>query len=169
MYGRGVIGPVTRLVAFVVAVVSAGCIYEQPLVPGRPETVDRRLLGQWRCVSPDNAEPAILRVTESPDRKYLSEFGGGDAKPSVFSAYAVNFQGKILLNAQEIEDGEARKWTLARYSLYRPTVLHLEFARDEPFRDATTTDQRVAILRRELKDSGLFEDYCTCIRLKNQE
>jgi len=150
-------------------VATGGCIYEQPLVPGRPETVDRRVLGQWRCVSPDNAEPAILKVTEAPARKYHAEFGGGEATPSVFSAYAVTFHGKTLLNVQEIEAGEGRKWTLARYSLYRPTVLHIEFARDEPFRDATTEEQRLAILRRELKGSGLFEDYCTCIRLKNQE
>ncbi len=143
----------------------AGCLYEQPLAPGRAEPVERRVLGTWRCVAPDSDEPAILAVTHAAEGRYRAEFGGGEDSPSIFSAYAVRFEGKRLLNAQEIVEGEPRKWTLARYTLYRPTVLHIEFARDEPFREAATQGERVKVLKRVLKQEQLFEDYCTCIRI----
>jgi hypothetical protein len=132
------------------------------------EPVDRRVLGPWRCVASDSAEPLILTVTQAPDRRYRADFTGGAEKPAAFSVYAVRFEGKVLLNAQLIEDGEPGKWTLVRYTLYRPTVLHIEFARDEPFRELTTSGQRIAVLKRELMGAQLFEDYCTCVRVKER-
>ena len=154
--------------AAVLATVCAGCLYSEPLVPGAAEPVDHRVLGPWRCVAPDSAEPSILTVTQAPDRRYRAEFSGGEDKPAVFVAYAVRFEGKLLLNAQLIEDGDPGKWTLVRYTLYRPNVLHIEFARDEPFREATTSGQRMGVLKRELRGAQLFEDYCTCIRVKER-
>lgn len=154
--------------AAALAIVCAGCLYTDPLVLGTAEPVDRNVLGPWRCVAPENAEPMILTVTEAPERKYRAEFTGGEEKPAVFFAYAVRFAGKRLLNVQVVEDGDPGKWTLVRYTLYRPTALHIEFARDEPFRDATTTAQRMAVLKRELMSAHLFEDYCTCIRVKER-
>jgi hypothetical protein len=129
------------------------------------EPVDQRLLGAWRCVAPDSTNPAILTVTQAPDRGYRTELVEGEDK-SVFSVYAVKFEGALLINAQEIVDSEPHKWTLGRYTLYRPTVLHVEFARDEPFRESTTSAQRLAVLKRQLGGTSLFEDYCTCVRIK---
>lgn len=147
------------------AAISAGCLYTEPLVPGVAESVDGRLLGAWRCVAPESSNPAILTVAQAPSRGYRAEFVDGDDK-SVFSVYEVKFENTLLINVQEVVDGEPRKWTFGRYTLYRPTLLHIEFARDEPFRDASTSADRAAVLKRELRGARLFEDYCTCIRIE---
>ena len=153
-----------RALATLFVFTCAGCLYDQPMAPGAAEVVDRSVLGAWRCVAPDNADPAILTVTEAADQKYRAEFRGDGDDTTVFLAYAVTFSGRRLLNAQHVDDGTPAKWTLAQYALYKPTVLHLEFARDEPFRAAVDHAQRVAVLRKELTNKQLFEDYCTCVR-----
>lgn len=157
---------VTRGMLAVAAGVSlAGCLYDQPLAPGVPEAVEPRLVSEWRCVAPESEKPAILSVTLLADNRYRAVFGPKDDDEAVFVGYVVTFEGTRLVNAQEEVGGARRKWTLARYTLYRPTLLHIEFARDEPFRNASTQEQRVQILRSLLK-APLFEDYCTCIRTK---
>src|SRR5262249_48171478 len=128
---------------------------------------ERQLLGAWRCVAPEATNPAVLTVAEAPDQGYRAQFVDADDK-SVFAAYAVRFESTLLINAQEVVEGGPGKWTLVRYTLYRPGVLHLEFARDEPFRSATTREQRLTILRRGLGGTDLFEDYCTCVRIKER-
>jgi len=155
-----------RVAVFLVcAALLAGCIYEQPLAPGKAETPDGHVLGDWGCVAPDSDKPAMLKVTLLANQRYQAVFGPTEDDQSVFQAYAVSFAGSRLLNVQEVVDGEPRKWTMARYALLRPRVLHVEFARDEPFRQATTQDERIALLRRLLKRDQLFEDYCTCVRV----
>lgn len=128
-----------RATTVLLAVTLAGCLYDEPLAPGSADAVDIRVLGAWRCVSPEraDADPTILTVSRVGDRTYRAEFTDGEEEPTVFSAYAVTLGRKRLLNAQQIEDGQPGKWTLARYTLHTPTVLHIEFARDEPFRDIT--------------------------------
>jgi hypothetical protein len=155
-----------RALAGLLALTCAGCLYDQPLAPGAAEVVDHSVLGAWRCVAPDSADPAILTVTETTDRKYRAEFKSDGDEPTVFVAHAVTFGGRRLLNAQHVEDGTPGKWTLAQYALYKPTVLHLEFATNEPFRAAADHAQRVEVLRKELTNKQLFEDYCTCIRVR---
>src|SRR5262249_6424464 len=143
----------------------AACIYEEPLVPGNAEKPDTRVLGRWRCVSPDDQDAVLLDVALLPDQRYKAVFGSGNDQ-STFQAYAVKFDGRTLLNAQEVVNGNARKWSLVRSALLRPDVLHLETAREEPFRQAQTPQQRTAVLLRLLKTDTLFEDFCTCVRVK---
>lgn len=142
----------------------SGCLYEQPVAPGKAEAVDARILGAWKCVNPESEKAETLTVTERPDHRYRAEFDEGDDAPAVFSAYAVTYAAGRIVNAQEVVDGEPRKWTLARYTLLGPNVLRLEAARDEAFGEATTPEQREKALAAALKGGQLFADFCVCIR-----
>jgi hypothetical protein len=119
----------------------AGCLYDQSVAPGAAEAVDAHVLGTWKCVTPAGEKVETLTVTERPDHRYRAQFAEGD-DPAVFVGYAVTFQSERILNVQEFVHGEARKWTLARFTLHTPNVLRLEAARHDVFGDATTADQR---------------------------
>jgi hypothetical protein len=155
-----------RTTVVLLALAAAGCLYDDPFLPGAPATVDARVLGKWRCVAPEQSdqEAAILTVSQGSDHTVRAEFAGGSEEPTVFSAYAVNIGGKQFLNAQEI-DGSPKKWTVARYTLHSSSVLQIQFARDEPFREISK-HRRLEAFKRELKGNRLFEDYCACIRIK---
>jgi hypothetical protein len=141
-----------------------GCLYDQPVAPGAPEAVDAHVLGTWKCVSPEGEKVETLTVTERPDHRYRAEFDEGDDSPSVFVAYAVTLSSERILNAQEFVHGEARKWTLARYTLHTPNVLRLEAARHDVLGEPTTPEQREKVLAAALKDGTLFADFCVCMR-----
>lgn len=81
----------------------------------------------------------------------------------------MKFEGKRLLNVQA--DGEdSRKWTVAQYSLYRPTVLYVEYPKydNETFKQAMTPAQRRDAFRRGYKAKTLFEDSFTCVRIREE-
>ena len=152
-------------IVLMAAMALPGCLFDRPLVPGTPEPVDARLVGAWRCVAPDAEEPAILTVTGSADRRYRAELAGKDEKPSIYSAQAVAFEGKRLLNVQEIEDGTPKRWTVVRYTLLRPDALHIEAADEKAFEGASTDAQRLAAMKRALAHDALFSAFCTCVRI----
>jgi hypothetical protein len=103
-----------RAVVALLAAGLAGCLYEQPVAPGAAEPVVPQVLGKWKCVNPEGEKVETLTVSERPDRRYRAEFDEGDGAPGVFIAYAVAFRSARILNAQEVVDGEPRKWTVAR-------------------------------------------------------
>jgi len=153
-----------HLVLVAIAVGLPGCLYEQPVAPGAAEAVDARLLGAWKCVNPESEKAETLTITERPDHRYRTEFDEGDGAPAVFLAYTVTFASERIVNAQEVVDGEPRKWTLARYSLPAPNILRLEAADHDAFEKATTAEQREKVLAAGLKSGQLFGDFCVCIR-----
>ena len=120
-----------RIIVLAAAACLSGCLYEQPMAPGAAEAVDARVLGTWKCVNPESEKAETLTVSERPDHRYRAEFAEGDDAAAVFSAYAVTYASERVVNAQEVVDGEPRKWTLARYTLLGPNVLRLEAARLE--------------------------------------
>jgi hypothetical protein len=156
----------TRLMILSIAVWSVGCLSEQPVLPGSPESVDRSLLGSWRCVFPRDEDASTLTITETGDRGIRAVFSGSDPEGSGWVAYAVKFDGKRLLNIRADGD-ESRKWTLARYALYQPTVLHVEYPKydNATFMQATTPAERRGALRRGYKAKSLFDDSFTCVRI----
>jgi hypothetical protein len=142
----------------------SGCLWDEPLLPG-PARGEARLVGTWKCMGPETEELLTLKVTEPSPRQYRAEFDGGEDEPLVQLASIVRFQGQELLNVQDEESG---KWTVARHTLYRPELLHLEMLQDAAFQDAEDSAARLAILKKGLKDGKAFEDYCTCIRVKEE-
>ncbi len=152
----------TRLVIVVLLACSVGCLADQPIASGSPETVTG-LLGTWRCLHPDTTNPSVVTVT-ADGRGLRAVFSEVDPKDSSsWTAYAVKSGGERFLNVQMEGDDE---WTVAQYSLYRPGVLHVEYPQygTHTFKGATPTQRRDA-LRRALKTKTLFDDSFTCVRI----
>jgi hypothetical protein len=156
-------GPLAILLAFCVG----GCIFSALALPGRPLTVDARVLGKWQCMAPDNDSIGKLTLTSIPDGRVRAEFTDAPGDPTVFEAYAVAFEGSVLVNAELIADGERRQWTVARYTLYRPNLLHIESLRYDALRGTPDSD-RSAALRTLLAADRAFDDYCTCLRVESK-
>jgi hypothetical protein len=142
-----------------------GCLFDAPVLPGPPQAVDARLPGAWRCITPESEDAMVLTITRQGDRGYRAEFKGGDDAPMVFAAQAVTRAGKTLLNAQELAESGPQRWTVARYTLLRPGVLHLEAARESALKDAAGDAARLAAFDRALAKGEAFEDFCTCVRI----
>ena len=159
----------TRLALLTIAVWSFGCLAEEPIVPGSPEPVDRNLFGEWHCVFPTDKEASVLTITETEGRGVRAVFSGTDQEDSGWTAYAVKFEGKRLLNIK-VDGEDAKKWTVAQYALYRPTLLYVEYPKydNDTFTHATTPAQRRDALRRGYKAKTLFEDGFTCLRLSEE-
>jgi hypothetical protein len=154
-----------RIGAILLAGATAGCLFEQPLVPGPPLPVDQTLIGAWRCVSPDGPDSALLTVSTTPAGWYRAEFkdeGDEKAKPSVWGAYAVNFEKARFLNVQSVGERDKKEWTVARYTLFKPAILNLEQVKEKAFEGAATPAARLALLK---KPDDLFQEYCTCVRI----
>jgi hypothetical protein len=159
----------TRFWILAVAACAAGCLSEQPIASGSTESIDRSLLGSWRCVFPDEDEKraSTLKITEAEDRRLRAVFVG---ESFVLTAHAVKYEGGRLLNVSFEEKGRI-SWTVARYTLYRPAVLHVEYPKydNDTFKDLKTPGQRSDALRRAYKAGTLFEDSFTCVRIRGEE
>ena len=158
-----------RLVILMMAASLTGCLSDQPIAPGSAEPLDRSLLGTWRCVFPEEADPALLKITEGEGRAIRAVIsGGGDEQPSTWTAYLVSFEGKHLLNVQA--DDKEKWWTVAQYTLYRPTILHVEYPKydNETLKGVATPAQRRDALRRGYKAKTLFDESFTCVRVMKE-
>lgn len=153
------------LLVLAAAAALPGCLFDAPVVPGPPQAVDARLLGAWRCITPESEDAMVLTITRQGDRAYRAEFKGGDDAPMVFAAQPVTRGGKTLLNAQELAESGPQRWTVARYTLLRPGLLHLEAAKESALKDASGDAPRLAALDHALAKGELFEDFCTCVRI----
>ena len=47
----------------------AGCLFDAPLLPGKAEPTDARVVGSWRCLSPRDEEPMEMRITVLPQQR----------------------------------------------------------------------------------------------------
>jgi hypothetical protein len=154
-----------RVAGLLLAAGTTACLFEQPLIPGSPLAVDRPLIGAWRCVSPDGPDSALLTISTTPEGWYSAEFkdeGDEKGKPTVWSAYSVTFEKARFLNVRSIGERDGKEWTIARYTLFKPTVLNLEQVKDKAFDGATTREARLALLK---KPEDVFQEYCTCVRI----
>lgn len=154
----------SSFLAILLALTAAGCLFDEPLLPGPPLALERQLLGTWRCVAPDARETARLTVATTPEGWYRAEIRSEDEEPTAWHAYAVDFEKTRLLNVQWVGDDQRKTWTVARYTLFKPTLLNLERMKDEPFEVATSRQARLSILKNA---PGLFLDYCTCVRIED--
>jgi hypothetical protein len=152
-------------VVVAVAAVCSGCLFDAPVVPGKAEPIDPKLVGSWRCLSPADENPASLRISALPQDRYAARLAGPGEEPTLYGAQAVKLDGQVLVNVQEVKDKGEGGWTVVRYTLLKPDVLQLEAAQDDAFKDAKTADARLAVLKQGLKKgAGVFGPFCTCIK-----
>jgi hypothetical protein len=141
----------------------------EPRVP-----VDGRLVGVWRCLAmeTDVDEPvALLRIARRSGQVALWTFEtpstDGSTEKAEFDVHGSTVKGGELLNAREIKESGAAKWSFVRYSFLLPDVLRLQVVKDEPFEKVA---DKAASLRKEVEkrrgDPTIYSDFCVCVRGK---
>jgi hypothetical protein len=146
----------------------AGCYQsDSPIADAATAPLDARLPGQWRCVTDDSAETALLSITAVSPTRFDATLGAADEKPSRYQAHSARLDGVALANVQELEeDGTPRQWVLARYALLRPNVLEVSIASDDALKGPDTAGAPRERARRHLKAGDLFDQFCVCVRVK---
>jgi hypothetical protein len=143
-----------------------GCLSETPIVPGAPAPIDERLLGAWRCVSPEANEEATTTLTlrRRDATSYAGTMAESPEKASGFEAHVVGKGDGALVNVKDTDTESKESWTVVRYALLRPDVLHLDMADYDAYQKAGK-DAPVA-LRDPKRRETLLRDWCTCVRVR---
>lgn len=148
------------------AVALPGCLSETPIAPGPASPIDERLVGTWRCVSGGADEDAVITLTVArlSATWYSGSLAESDEKASGFEAHLVGAGPNVLANVKDTETDSAERWTLVRPTFYRPDVLHLGMIDDEKYK-AQRKDISAALKDPKRRDA-LFDDWCTCVRVR---
>ncbi|HXB54305.1 MAG TPA: hypothetical protein VN461_05950 [Vicinamibacteria bacterium] len=162
-----------RLAAVVVlAMTGVGCYEsEVPLDQAPQASIDPALVGAWRCLSfgaGSDVEAATLTVGRKTDVVYAIAFQEGQGEAERYEAHASLLKGTTLLNVKDLDPRlPAKPWTLARYSLLRPDVLHVEVVGKKLLTGALASP---ASLRKELERlydrPDLYQDLMVCVRVR---
>jgi len=141
-----------------------GCPYESAVPLGSPEALDPRLLGAWRCAGDPGDPPASVRFLRFDERQYYVDMEGDGEEVLRVRAYPARVAGLLILNVQELKEGEADPpYSFLRYAT-EGAALRLEAMRAEPFKGADSPAAVAEILERRRADPGLFESLLTCTR-----
>jgi hypothetical protein len=154
----------------------SGC-YESdfPLGPVAEASIDPRFLGSWRCVQVEQNESAAMVLTALPfdEKQYYVGLAAEGEATLHYRAYGTTVKGTALLNIQELEPDRQpaeRKWSFVRPSLLKPNVLQVEIVREEPFQNVEPSAKAVReIVERMQGSPELYEEYCVCARVIEQE
>jgi hypothetical protein len=166
--------PIGLALLLLAALPLLGCPYgaDAPIDPVAAP-LDTRLLGRWRCVSGDSEEVGVVQFKSVSSAKdvYDISFLPCDGSDCSFTAHLTMVGGIPMLNARENKKaGEAGDWSFARYTLYRPDLVHFELVREEPFKGVPETSVAIRhVLEEQMGRPELFEDWMSCVRVKEAE
>ena len=116
---------------------SAGCFSGAPL-DGKPEhPLDRRLLGSWTCVSPDDEQPvpATLIVRPATADTYDVTWQEAEKSPEQYSAHSSRL-GRVWIMNIQVPEASSLAWTFATYSLAPNGVLTIGLLTDKGWPEA---------------------------------
>ncbi len=172
--------------ALAALVVPLGGCYEAPF-PLSAETeappVDPRLVGHWRCVSPqeDAAEPMALTIsraderrdgaTFAPERRYAATFAMKGEETLQFRGHATRLAGQTVVNVQDtaVKPGAKAGWNVVRPTLLKPDILVLEILQDDFFKGVPSTAEAArALIEGQSGKAELFGHYCVCSRVASK-
>lgn len=141
-----------------------------PIADGSTTPLDPRIAGEWRCVAAEADEPELFSITAVSPTQYEVVMGAADEKPSRFHAHSARLGGVAVANVQETDEaGAPAKWVLARYTLYRPSVLEIEIGSERALKGASEGSALRDRARQRLKAGDLFDQYCVCVRVTTRE
>jgi hypothetical protein len=161
-----------RLAAVVVlAVTGVGCYdSEVPLDQAPQANIDRALVGAWRCLPFEagaDAEAATLTVGRETDLLYSITLQEGQKEAERYQAHPSLVKGATLLNVKDLDPRlPAKPWTLARYSLLQPDVLHVQVVGKKLLRSVEKSPASIRQALERLHDRReLYQDLMVCVRV----
>ena len=137
-----------------------------PIADASTSPFDARIAGEWRCVAAEADEPELFSITAVSPTQYDVVMGAADEKPSLFHVHSARLGGAAVANVQEADVGGTKKWVLARYTLFRPSILEIEIGSEQALKDAGEGAALRDRARQRLKAGDLFDQYCVCVRVR---
>jgi hypothetical protein len=165
-------------VAVCAATVLASCYSQSPLDPSPQSPLDQKLLGTWRCVSPDpvKAEVATAGFAVGPvtkDGEYLLTWGAPNEEADSYRAFTSVLGDSTFLNVRPLQEDQYTGWTFLRYSFLRANVLYVELVSNEPFKEKESTASAAAAratLERALRSTPeTLEEYVVCFKTAKRD
>ena len=160
-----------RLAAVVVLATGVGCYSsEVPLDQTPQASIDRGLVGAWRCLSfgaGADAEATTVTVGRETDLVYAITLQEGQKEPERYQAHASLLKGTTLLNVKDLDPRlPAKPWTLARYSLLLPDVLHVQVVGEKLLKGVEPSPASLRqALERLSERRDLYQDLMVCVRV----
>ncbi len=158
------------------ALALASCYSESPLDSSPQVELDRAILGSWRCVSADGGSADVAHVTLAPapdkEREYHLTWQEAEKKPEPYRAFVSSVRGSMFLNVRPAEDSSHAGWAFFRYALLRSSVVYVEVAREQPFKDkkaSASPEAARATLERALQAMpDPLQEFCVCLRTADE-
>jgi hypothetical protein len=150
-----------------------GC-YESDVALGPPaNAIDARLVGRWRCASPDSSQASNqllqLNVARRNERQYDVSLDTPGEETIRYQGHGIDVRGTTIVNLQEVKPGQdlaGARWNFVRATLLKPNVLDVQIVDDDLFKDKprTAEAQRV-VFEANVGKPELYFDYCVCVRV----
>jgi hypothetical protein len=161
-----------RLAAVVfLAATGVGCYdSEVPLDKAPQASIDRALVGAWRCLpfeSGGDAEATTLTVGRETDFVYAIALQEGQKEAERYEAHPSLVKGTTLLNVKDLDPRlPAKPWTLARYSLLLPDVLHVQVVGKKLLMGVERSPAAIRqALERLSERRELYQELMVCVRV----
>jgi hypothetical protein len=143
---------------------------EVPLDQAPQASIDRALVGAWRCLPFEagaDAEAATVTVGRETDLVYAITLQEGQKDAERYQAHASLLKGTTLLNVKDLDPRlPAKPWNLIRYSFLLPDVLQVQVVGEKLLGGVGASP---VSLRQELERlSGrrdLFQELMVCVRV----
>jgi hypothetical protein len=150
-----------------------GCYESEfPLDPVPQVQTDSRVMGSWRCVSPDASDEAItLTVAPSQVPRYAITWQESGRPPDRFEGYASSLMGTTLVNVRDLNErvppSTANPWRFINYTLLQPNVLYIRVVHERLLKGSAQSREAIRnTIERERLNPALYEDLIACIRTR---
>ena len=126
------------------------------------------LEGRWNCVGPGDLKASRVEIARRAPTRLEAVIDPGSTDTGRVRLHAARSGSQALVNVEMLETDDPEKWSLARMTLLRPGVLHVEVAREKPFEKVSAAATR-GVIERGLREGGLFQDFWVCVRAEEEK
>jgi hypothetical protein len=157
---------VPRTILLSMAVLAMGCYESEfPLDPAPQIQTDSRLIGAWRCVTPDASDEAFtLTVDGSGERTYAITWKESGKPRDRFEGYASLLNATTLVNLRDVA-ATPKRWYFIHYAFLRTNVLLIRVIHERLLKSVVQSPAVVrTTIEREQLNPALYEDSSVCVR-----
>jgi hypothetical protein len=156
-----------RTILLIVAGLATGCYESEfPLDPAPQVQTDSRLMGAWRCVTPDaNDEASTLTVDGSQGRTYAVTLQESGKPPDRYEGYTSSLKAMTLVNLRNIA-ATPKRWVFIHYAFLQPNILLIQVVHERLLKGVAKSPAAVRkTIERERLNPELYEDSIVCVRM----
>ena len=156
-----------RMILLIVAGLATGCYESEfPLDQAPQVQTDSRLVGAWRCVTPDaNDEASTLTVDGSQGRTYAVTLQESGKPPDRYEGYTSSLKAITLMNLRDVAATPTR-WVFIHYAFLQANVLLIQVVHERLLKGVAKSPAAVRkTIERERLNPALYEGSIVCVRM----